>query len=71
MRDLNRLYKFYEQLRNIHMEYFPDLRFGQLCYNFFSWLSTERGVDYFFPEENEMLRALERYAEAQRACRKR
>lgn len=62
MRDPYRLYKFYEKLRDIHIEKFPDLRFGQLCFNFFGWLATERGVDYFFPEEEEMLRALERYA---------
>lgn len=61
MRDPNRLYRFYEQLRNIHMDNFPDLRFGQLCYNFFTWLSVERRVDYFFPEEEEMMAALERY----------
>lgn len=69
MRDPNRLYKFYEQLRNVHMEYFPDLRFGQLCYNFFSWLA-ERNVDYFFPEENEILKALDRYVESQSKIRK-
>ena len=60
MRDPNRLYKFYENLRNVHMEHFPDMRFGQLCYNFFGWLA-ERGVDYFFPEETELLIALDRY----------
>ncbi len=71
MRDPNRLYRFYEQLRNLHMDNFPDLRFGQLCYNFFGWLSTERGVDYFFPEEDEMLAALERYVKYQKQSKRR
>ena len=65
MRDPYRLYDFYEKLRNIHINNFPDLRFGQLCYNFFSWLNIERSVDYFFPEEEEMLLALERYIKSQ------
>jgi hypothetical protein len=34
MRDPNRLYKFYENLRDIHITYFPDWRFGQFIYNF-------------------------------------
>lgn len=70
MRDPYRLYNFYESLRNIHIKNFPDLRFGQLCYNFFTWLSAERGVDYFFPEEDEMLLALDRYIASQRNIKK-
>lgn len=30
MRDANRLYGFYDKLREVHMTKFPDLRFGQL-----------------------------------------
>lgn len=63
MRDPYRLYRFYEHLRNVHMDYFPDLRFGQLCHNFFGWLADERGVDYFFLEETELLASLDQYAE--------
>ena len=33
MRNPNRLYKFYDKLRAIHMTQFPDMRFGQLMYN--------------------------------------
>ena len=29
MRDANRLYKFYDKLREVHMTKFPDLRCGQ------------------------------------------
>ena len=63
MRDPYRLYEFYEKLRDIHFKKFPDLRFGQLCYNFFGYLNFEKGVDHFFMEEHELLMALERYAE--------
>ncbi len=63
MREPYRLYNFHEKLREIHIEKCPDLRFGQLCFNFFGWLAAERGVAYVFLEENELLTALERYAE--------
>ena len=70
MRDPNRLYRFYEQLRNAHMDNFPDLRFGQLCYNFFGWLVNDRKVDYFHLEETELLLALDRYIESQKHRKK-
>lgn len=49
MRDPSRLNSFYEELKNIHKEYFLDWRAGQLCSNFFGWLSEVKGVDPFFP----------------------
>lgn len=61
MRDPNRLDGFYEELKNIHKEYFPDWRFGQLCSNFFGWLVSTKGVDLFFPEEQRMLEYLREY----------
>ena len=55
MRDPNRLNNFYEILCKVHKESFTDLRFGQLMSNFFCWLLQEKGIDYFFPEENTMI----------------
>lgn len=55
MRNPNRLDRFYEELRDLHKQYFPDWRFGQLCANFFGWLMSERKIDLFFPEEADML----------------
>ena len=63
MRNPERLYDFYDKIRDIHMERFSDWRFGQLCSNFFGWLLEKRGIDIFFPEEDKMLEYLEEYAE--------
>lgn len=63
MRDPNRLYGFYDELRNIHIEKFPDWRFGQFCVNFFSWVMSEKGYDPFFPEEDKMIEYLREFAQ--------
>jgi len=63
MRDPNRLYDFYRELQTIHIAYFPDWRFGQLCSNFFGWLASEKKVDFFFPEEIQMLNFIREYVE--------
>lgn len=62
MRDPNRLDKFYDEMKKIHKKSFPDLRFGQLCSNFFGWLMSEKGKDLFFPEEDEMIKYFREYA---------
>ena len=62
MRNPDRLDKFYEEVKKIHRDYFPDWRFGQLCSNFFGWLYSEHNKDLFFPEEDVMLEYLEEYA---------
>ena len=62
MRDPNRLYDFYRQLQEIHITYFPDWRFGQLCSNFFGWLASEKKVDLFFPEEEQMIKYIREFA---------
>lgn len=54
MRDPNRLYKFYDELRRLHMTYMSDIRFGQFISIFIKWLSS-RDIDAFNPEEDEML----------------
>lgn len=63
MRDPNRLYSFYDGLRQIHMENFPDWRFGQLVNNFMSWLWVVKRVDCFFPEEGDMLDYIREFSE--------
>lgn len=56
MRDTNRLDKFYDELKKIHKECFPDWRFGQLVNNLERWLQSNKGlVDMFYIEEDKML----------------
>ena len=62
MRNPNRLYNFYDEMRGIHMKSFPDWRFGQLMSNFFGWLMSEKKKDLFFPEEDEMIKYFREYA---------
>ena len=54
MRDPNRLYKFYENLRDIHMTHFSDWRFGQLVINFIEWYYNKYGRDIFYIEDDKM-----------------
>lgn len=61
MRNPKRLDIFYDTIKRIHKESFPDLRFGQLFYNFWYWLANEKDVDIFFPEEYEMMKLFEEY----------
>lgn len=63
MRNPYRLYKFYDELRRIHMKYFSDWRFGQLCSNFLGWIQMSKGKDFFFIEESEMLDYLREFAD--------
>ena len=62
MRNPNRLYDFYDEMRDIHMKSFPDWRFGQLMSNFFGWLMSEKKKDLFFPEEEDMIEYFREYA---------
>jgi len=55
MRDPNRLYKFYAELQRIHIQYFPDLRFGQFMVNFL------KRTDPFYWEEDEFIERLRKY----------
>ena len=63
MRDSNRLDYFYDEFCKLHKVCFPDLRFGQLCSNFFGWLMNEHHMDLFFPEENRMLDYFKEYCQ--------
>lgn len=57
MRDVKRLDKFYDELREVHAKSFPDWRFGQLMFNFIS----ECG-DPFYWEEDEFIEEIKKYA---------
>lgn len=64
MRDVNRLYSFYNELMKIHMENFPDWRFGQLINNLERWLQINKKIkDIFYIEENAMLRYINEFVE--------
>ena len=64
MRDPNRLYDFYNELMKIHMEKFPDWRFGQLVNNLERWLQVNKKInDIFYIEEDVMLRYISEFAE--------
>lgn len=62
MRNPNRLDKFYDEMKEIHKNSFPDWRFGQLISNFFGWLYSVKGRDTFFPEEEDMIEFFREYA---------
>lgn len=57
MRDPNRLDSFYNELKKIHKENFPDWRFGQLFFNLQQW----SGSDFFYIEEDEYLNYLKQF----------
>ena len=56
MRDPKRIRKFCNRLAGC-WETVPDWRFGQLIVNVFS----ELGKDPFFPEDDEMIKFIEKY----------
>lgn len=60
MRNPDRIDIFCNALISLWKKYVPDWRFGQLCFNFFCWLD-DRGVDPFFPEEDQMIKFFEKY----------
>ena len=53
MRNPERLDSFYEILKRIHKDYFPDWRFGQLVVNFMRYYG-----DPFYLEEDKFLEKL-------------
>ncbi len=61
MRDINKLYKFYGELREIHMTYFTDWRFGQMIVNVLADWQAKTKRDIFFPEEDEMIQIFRDY----------
>lgn len=61
MRDPNRLDKFYDEMKEIHKKYWPDLRFGQLMCNFLGYVASTKKRDPFFPEETEIMEYFREY----------
>ena len=61
MRNPNRLDRFYDDIKLLHKEYFPDLRFGQLFTNFLGWVLYEKKRDPFFIEESTMIDYFKEY----------
>ena len=61
MRDINRLDKFYDELKEIHKKNFPDWRFGQLLVNVLADWQAETKRDIFFLEEDEMIQIFRDY----------
>lgn len=61
MREPERLFLFYDTMRNLHMKLLPDWRFGQLMSNFWGWYWSKTKKDMFFPEEDEVLQYLTEY----------
>lgn len=62
MRDPNRLYSFYDELQAIHMEKFPDLRFGQLMSGFIYWCIHTKRIDIFNLEESEFIELFKEFS---------
>ena len=57
MRDVKRIEPFMNEMADIWKESFPDWRFGQLMFNFFSALG-----DPFYYEEEELMVAFRAYS---------
>ena len=58
MRPIERLDRFYDELKRIHKEYFPDWREGQLFYN----MACELKEDPFFWETDKAIEFIQEYA---------
>lgn len=61
MRDINRLDKFYDELKEIHKSHYGQWRFGQLISNVLGDWQTKTGRDIFFPEDDEMIQIFRDY----------
>lgn len=61
MRDPDRLDKLYEELKVIHRERLPDMRFCQMIYNFFKWYIKTKKADYFFLEDDKFIDVFEEF----------
>jgi len=57
MRDVKRLDGFYNYLKAVHKNCFPDWRFGQLIVNLQRWY----GRDIFYLEEDDFLQLLDSF----------
>lgn len=60
MRDINRIDKFCDELKECWKQY-PDQRFGQFMCNALGFVAGEKHIDPFFPEEDKMMEYLKEY----------
>ena len=61
MRDINRLDKFYDELKEIHKKYFGQWRLGQLIVNVLADWQAKTKRDIFFPEVVVMIQIFRDY----------
>ncbi len=66
MRDPNRLDNFYDEMKKLHMECFPDWRWSQLVMNFLGWIAQTYKVDGFYTEEDRMLEWFKEFCRKER-----
>ena len=59
MRDANRLDDFYDRLKVVHKEKFPDLRFTQFVMSLLANIEKASGRDTFYTEEDEIIKYIE------------
>ena len=59
MRNPDRLNDFYDKLKELHKNNFPDWRFMQLILNFIRWQYEKYGDDGFYLEEKRFLERFE------------
>ena len=64
IRNTERLDSFYNEIKEIHKCSLPDMRFGQFILNTLGWINSTKKHDPFFPEEDEMLNLIKKYANA-------
>ena len=60
MRNPDRLDEFYDRLKKVHKDKYPDLRFGQFMMCVLGDMHS-KGRDPFFPEEDEMIKFIEEW----------
>lgn len=61
MRKPERLLPIYTQMAKIHADYVADLRLGQLFINFLTWHCNQYGNDFFYVEDEELLKRFNKY----------
>lgn len=61
MRDINRIYKFCNELAGLWATNCPDQRFGQMISNVLGDWQAKTHRDIFFPEEDEMMQIFRDY----------
>ena len=62
MRDPNRLDNVYTIIKELHKEYFPDLRVMQLINNFYIWHYNKFKSDGFYIEDVEFISKFKNFA---------